>query len=109
LKKNHTTTKKNKKQSRFHRIIRKTISGASPPNLPKKQKTKSVPHNHQKSYFWGIPSPLAKKPKNKVGSTEPSENLFLGHSHPTSQKNKKQSQFHRIIRKTISVICNNLG
>jgi hypothetical protein len=57
--------------------------GASPPNLPKEQKT-------------------------KVDSTKSSGRLFLGHPHPTFQKNKKQSRFHRIIRKTISVVHNNL-
>jgi hypothetical protein len=72
---------------------------ASLTNLPKEQKTKSVPQNHQKSYFWGIPTQLSQKTKNKVGSTESSEKLFLGHPHPTCQKNKKQSRFHRIIKK----------
>jgi hypothetical protein len=49
----HPTCQKNKNPSWFHRIIRKTFSGASPPNLPKKQKTKLVPQNHQKNYFCG--------------------------------------------------------
>jgi hypothetical protein len=43
--------KKNKKQSQFHRIIRKAISGASPPHLPKNQKTKSVPQR-EKLFLW---------------------------------------------------------
>jgi hypothetical protein len=64
--------------------------GASPPNLPKKQKPKLVPQNHQKNYFWRIPTQLVKKTKNKVNSTESSEKLFLAHPHPTCQKNKKQ-------------------
>jgi len=86
----------------------KTIYGAYPPNLPKKQKPKSVPQNHQKNYFWRIATQLAKKTKNKVDSTKSSERLFLGHPHPTCHKNKKQSWLHRIIRKTISVVHNNL-
>jgi hypothetical protein len=49
----HPTFPKNKKQSWFHKIIRKAISGASPPNLPKEQKTKSIPQNYQKNYFCG--------------------------------------------------------
>jgi hypothetical protein len=73
----HPTCQKNKNPSQFHRIIRKTIFGASPPNLPKKQKTKLIPQNHQKDYFWGILTQLATKTKNKVGSTESSEKLFL--------------------------------
>jgi len=99
----HPTCQKNKNPSWFHRIIRKTISGASPPNLSKKtknkvnstesseklflahphptcqknKKQKLIPQNHQKDYFWGIPTQPAKKTKNKVGSTESSEKLFI--------------------------------
>jgi hypothetical protein len=35
--------------------------------------------------------------------------IKLGHPHPTCQENQKQSWFHRIIRKTISMVRNNLG
>jgi hypothetical protein len=77
--------------------------GASPPNLPKKQKTKSIPQNHQKSYFWSIPTQLAKKTKLKLVPQNHQKSYFWRIPTQLAKKTKKkQSRFHRIIRKAIS-------